>query len=137
MSVFYFALSLALTISLLVVVHEYGHFIVARMCGIKVLRFSVGWGKVLWSRKAGPDQTEYVLSALPIGGYVKMLDDREGNVPAADAHRTFTAQPVWQRIAVLFAGPAFNFVFAIVAYWLVFVLGAAATRPVVGLVTPD
>ncbi|MEM6817961.1 MAG: RIP metalloprotease RseP [Pseudomonadota bacterium] len=136
MSVLYFALSLALTISLLVVVHEYGHFIVARMCGIKVLRFSVGWGKVLWTRKAGPDQTEYALSALPIGGYVKMLDDREGNVPAADAHRTFTAQPVWQRIAVLFAGPAFNFIFAIAAYWLIFVLGAAATRPVVGVVTP-
>lgn len=137
MNILYFALALALTISLLVVVHEYGHYLVARLCGIKVLRFSVGWGRVIWSRKAGPDQTEYALSALPIGGYVQMLDERSGPVAPEDKHRTFNAQPVWQRIAVLAAGPAFNFLFAIAAYWLVFVVGAPATRPVVGQVVPE
>ena len=137
MSVLYFALALALTISLLVVVHEYGHYAVARLCGIKVLRFSVGWGDVVWSRRAGPDRTEYALSALPIGGYVKMLDDREGAVAPGDRHRTFQAQPVWQRIAVLFAGPLFNFLFAVLAYWLVFVVGTPVTRPVIGDVVPE
>ncbi|MEL7310608.1 MAG: RIP metalloprotease RseP [Pseudomonadota bacterium] len=137
MSIPYFALALILTISVLVVVHEYGHYLVARLCGIKVLRFSVGWGRVIWSKRMGPDQTEYALSALPIGGYVKLLDEREGNVPDVDKGRTFNAQPVWQRIAVLFGGPAFNFLFAILVYWLVFVIGAPATRPVVGVVTPE
>ncbi|MFK8052749.1 MAG: RIP metalloprotease RseP [Woeseiaceae bacterium] len=128
---------LILTISLLVAIHEYGHYLVARLCGIKVLRFSVGFGKPIWMRKAGADQTEYCISALPLGGYVKMLDEREGAVDPADVGRTFNAQPVWQRIAVLLAGPAFNFAFAIAAYWLLFVVGTATVRPVVGVVTPN
>lgn len=129
-------LALILTISLLVAVHELGHFWVARLCGIKVLRFSIGFGKPVWSRRAGPDQTEYCIGALPLGGYVKMLDDREGEVVPEDQRRSFNAQPVWQRIAVLLAGPAFNFLFAIAAYWLLFVGGTNVTRPVVGYVEP-
>ncbi|MEM9171749.1 MAG: RIP metalloprotease RseP [Pseudomonadota bacterium] len=137
MSVITYAMALIITISLLVAIHEYGHYIVARWCGIKVLRFSIGFGKPIWSRRAGPDQTEYCVSALPLGGYVKMLDDREGNVRDADYHRTFNAQPVWQRIAVLLAGPGFNFLFAIAAYWFIFSVGLPVTRPVVGEVMPE
>ena len=137
MSVLYFAFALIITISLLVAIHEFGHFIVARWCGIKVLRFSIGFGRPIWSRRAGQDQTEYCISALPLGGYVKMLDEREGSVAPEDRGRSFNAQPVWQRIAVLLAGPGFNFLFAIAAYWLIFVIGMPVTRPVVGVVTPD
>ncbi|MEO0573908.1 MAG: RIP metalloprotease RseP [Pseudomonadota bacterium] len=129
--------SLIITISVLVAIHEFGHYIVARMCGIKVLRFSIGFGKPIISRRWGADQTEYCISALPLGGYVKMLDEREGNVSPQDANRSFNAQPVWQRIAVLLAGPAFNFLFAIAAYWFIFSVGMQVTRPVVGQVVPD
>ena len=120
MSILEYAFALIVAISLLVAIHEYGHYIVARMCGIKVLRFSVGFGKPLWSRRAGADNTEYCISALPLGGYVKMLDEREGEVSEADRGRSFNAQPVWQRIAVLLAGPFFNFFFAIFAYEILF-----------------
>ncbi|MEM7763298.1 MAG: RIP metalloprotease RseP [Pseudomonadota bacterium] len=128
---------LIVTISILVAIHEYGHYAVARLCGIKVLRFSIGFGKPIWTKRAGPDQTEYCISALPLGGYVKMLDDREGDVAPEDKGRTFNAQPVWQRIAVLLAGPAANFLLAIAAYWLLFVYGTTTVRPVVGIVTPE
>ncbi|MEO0345033.1 MAG: RIP metalloprotease RseP [Pseudomonadota bacterium] len=136
MTVLGYVFALILTISLLVAVHEFGHFIVARWCGIKVLRFSIGFGKPIWRYQRDPDDTEYCISVLPLGGYVKMLDEREGNVSARDAGRSFNAQPVWQRIAVLLAGPAFNFIFAIAAYWLILVLGTMVTRPVVGEVAP-
>lgn len=137
MSVAYFAFALIITISVLVAIHEFGHYIVARMCGIKVLRFSIGFGKPVVSRRWGKDQTEYCISALPLGGYVKMLDTREGDVAPADFGRTFNAQPVWQRIAVLLAGPGFNFLFAIAAYWFIFSAGMQVTRPVVGDVIAD
>ncbi|MEO1594161.1 MAG: RIP metalloprotease RseP [Pseudomonadota bacterium] len=136
MTVLGYVFALILTISLLVAVHEFGHFIVARWCGIKVLRFSIGFGKPIWRYQRHRDDTEYCISALPLGGYVKMLDEREGNVSARDAGQSFNAQPVWQRIAVLLAGPAFNFLFAIAAYWLILVLGTMVTRPVVGEVAP-
>ncbi|MEL6949299.1 MAG: RIP metalloprotease RseP [Pseudomonadota bacterium] len=136
MTVLGYVFALILTISLLVAVHEFGHFIVARWCGIKVLRFSIGFGKPIWRYQRHRDDTEFCISSLPLGGYVKMLDEREGNVSARDAGRSFNAQPVWQRIAVLLAGPAFNFLFAIAAYWLIFVLGTTVTRPVVGEVAP-
>ncbi|MEM8982238.1 MAG: RIP metalloprotease RseP [Pseudomonadota bacterium] len=125
-----------LAISLLVAVHEYGHYIVARLCGIKVLRFSIGFGKPLVSRRWGKDQTEYCLSSLPLGGYVKMLDERETDVSAADQHRSFQAQPVWQRILVLLAGPAFNFLFVIAAFWLLFMIGVTVQKPTIGEVEP-
>lgn len=103
----------------LVVVHELGHFLVARWCGVKILRFSVGMGKVIWSRRFGADQTEWALSILPLGGYVKMLDAREQNVtglPQADMAREFTRQPVGKRIAIAAAGPIANFLLAILIY---------------------
>ena len=92
-------------IAVLIVVHEYGHYIVARICGVRVLKFSVGFGKTLWSRRIGPDQTEWAVSAIPFGGYVKMLDESEGTVNAAEAHRAFNRQSVARRFAIVAAGP--------------------------------
>ncbi|MDX1514057.1 MAG: RIP metalloprotease RseP [Gammaproteobacteria bacterium] len=124
-------------VGVLVTVHEFGHYWVARRLGVKVLRFSVGFGRPLWSRRAGVDQTEYVIAAVPLGGYVKMLDESEGEVPAEDRHRAFNRQPLATRFAVVVAGPAFNFLFAVAAYWLMFVLGVSGLKPLVGSVDPD
>jgi regulator of sigma E protease len=129
-------LSFIVAISVLVAVHEFGHYIVGRWCGMKVLRFSIGFGKPLWTRVAGRDRTEYCISTIPLGGYVKFLDEREGPVDPADQGRAFTHRPVPQRIAVLLAGPLFNFLFAIVAYWALFVSGIPTLVPQVGQVTP-
>lgn len=122
---------------MLVAVHEFGHFWVARRLGIRVLRFSIGFGKPLWRRTHGEDQVEYVIAAIPLGGYVKLLDEREGNVPPHEAPRAFNRQPVWKRIAVLLAGPAFNLIFAVVLYWVLFVAGIPALKPVIGEVEPQ
>jgi regulator of sigma E protease len=130
-------LAFVVAIGVLVAVHEFGHFWVARRLGIRVLRFSIGFGKALWSRTSRKDGVEYVVAALPLGGYVKLLDEREGNVPASEAHRAFNRQPVWKRIAVLLAGPAFNLVFAVLMYWVLFVAGVPALKPFVGEVTPN
>ncbi len=138
MSAIWYALWFIVAVSLLVTVHEFGHYWVARRLGFKVLRFSVGFGKPLFKRTAGRDQTEYVLAALPLGGYVKLLDEREGNVPAAELHRAFTRRPHWQRILVLLAGPAFNIAFAILLLWGMFwVSGISELRPVIGDITID
>jgi regulator of sigma E protease len=119
-------------ISVLVAAHEFGHFIVARWLGFKVLRFSVGFGRPLLSWRGGPpDHIQYWISMIPLGGYVKMLDEHEGPVVAAERHRAFHQRPVWQRIAVLLAGPGFNFLFAILAYWLMFVSGVQELKPFV------
>jgi regulator of sigma E protease len=127
-----------LGVSLLVAVHEYGHYWAARRLGFKVLRFSIGFGPALWKRVAGNDRTEYVVAALPLGGYVKLLDEREGPVPDGDLPRAFTRRPPWQRILVLFAGPAFNFAFAILVLWgMLWALGSPEVRPVVGRIAPD
>jgi regulator of sigma E protease len=130
-------LTFVVAIGILVAVHEFGHFWVARRLGIRVLRFSIGFGKPLWQRTAGKDPVEYVIAAIPLGGYVKLLDEREGNVPASEAHRAFNRQPVWKRIAVLLAGPAFNLLFAIFVYWVLFVAGVPSLKPLVGEVEPD
>lgn len=124
------ALAFIVAISVLVAVHEYGHFWVARRLGFKVLRFSIGFGRPLlrW-RSKDADEVEYWISAIPLGGYVKMLDEREEEVPEAEAHRAFNRRPIWARIAVLAAGPGANFLFAIAAFWLVFVSGVAGIRP--------
>jgi regulator of sigma E protease len=125
-------------VSLLVTVHEYGHFWVARKLGFKVLRFSVGFGPALWKRIGRRDGTEYVFAALPLGGYVKLLDEREGPVPPEDLASSFTRKAPWQRILVLLAGPAFNIIFAILVLWaILWVSGEPQVRPVVGKVVPD
>jgi regulator of sigma E protease len=129
-------LSFLVAIALLVAVHEWGHYIVARLSGVKVLRFSIGFGKPLWLRRWGPDQTEYCISAIPIGGYVRLLDERDGTVPAAELGRTFNRQSVTARVAILFAGPAMNFIFAVLAYWVMFVAGVPGLKPVIGEVEP-
>src|SRR2546427_7201765 len=101
------------TLGVLVVFHELGHFWVARLVGVKVLRFSVGFGRVIWSRRSGPDRTEWALSAVPLGGYVKMVDEREGDVATADLPRAFNRQNVWRRIAIVAAGPIANLLLAV------------------------
>jgi regulator of sigma E protease len=118
-------------VSVLVAVHEFGHYSVARLLSIKVLRFSIGFGRPLWRRR-GRNGTEFVVAAIPLGGYVKMLDEREGEVAEADRPFAFNRQSIPKRAAVLAAGPAFNLAFAIAAYWLVFVLGVPGIRPIVG-----
>lgn len=128
----YFVLALLL----LITVHEYGHFIVARWCGVKVLRFSFGFGKVLarWHDKKG---TEYAWSLLPLGGYVKMLDETEGEVPVEERHLAFNNKSVWARIAVVIAGPLFNFIFAFLTLWLVLVIGIRALAPMIEGIKPN
>lgn len=137
MNVLVSASAFLLAIGILVAVHEYGHFIAARMLGVRVLRFSIGFGRPLWLKRAGPDRTEYCISAIPFGGYVKLLDERDCPVTLAEQPRAFNRQPVPARIAILAAGPLLNFLFAIVAYWAMFMIGIPGTRPVVGEVTPD
>ena len=121
---------LLVTLGVLVTFHEFGHYWVARRCGVKVLRFSVGFGNAIWKR-IGRDGTEYCIAAIPLGGYVKMLDAREGEVDPALADQEFTGKPVWQRIAIVLAGPGFNLVFTVLALWLMFVLGKPDVAPVV------
>ena len=132
-SLFFFIVA----ISVLVAVHEYGHYIVGRWCGMKVLRFSIGFGRPLWKKVAGPDQTEYCISAIPLGGYVRFLDEREGPVPPEDQGRAFNQRPIPARIAVLLAGPLANFLFAVVAYLVLFSSGVPTMRPAIGAVAPD
>ncbi len=120
-------------LGILVAVHEFGHFWVARKLGIKVLRFSVGFGRAIWTR-TGRDGTVYALGILPLGGYVKMLDESEGDVAEEERHLAFNRQPVWKRILVVLAGPLFNFIFAIAAYSLVYAGGMEGLTPVVGKV---
>jgi len=129
--------SFVVALGVLITVHEFGHFWVARRLGVKVLRFSIGFGMPLWTRRAGPDDTEYVIAALPLGGYVKMLDEREGEVDASELHRAFNRKPLAVRSAVVFAGPLFNLLFAVIAYWAIFVVGVTGIKPVVGEVMPD
>jgi regulator of sigma E protease len=129
-------LAFVVAIGILVTVHEFGHFWVARRLGIKVLRFSIGFGKPLWMKTFGPDKTELVVAAIPLGGYVKMLDEREGDVSEAEQHRAFNRQSIGTRVAVVVAGPLSNFLFAILAYWMMFVAGVPGLRPIVGDVVP-
>ena len=135
MSVLHNVFFFILAIGVLVTFHEFGHYWVARKAGVKVLRFSVGFGRPLlsWKRtSAEGDEIEYVIAAIPLGGYVKMLDEREAEVPEAEKNRAFNNQHIAKRIAIVFAGPGFNFLLAIFLYWLVFILGTTVDRPFIG-----
>ena len=125
-------LSFLVTVGVLVVIHELGHYAAARLMGVKILRFSVGFGRTLWMRRFGPDQTEWALAAVPLGGYVKMLDEREGDVAVADRPRAFNRQSVWARIFIVLAGPAANFLLALLLYWGLFLAGLPGVKPVLG-----
>ena len=131
MDMLYTIAVMLVTLGILVAIHEYGHFWVARRCGVKVLRFSIGFGRALtrWHDRRG---TEYVIAAIPLGGYVKMLDEREGDVPAGERHLAFNSKPVLSRIAIVSAGPIANFLLAIVVYWGLFMAGESGYAPVVG-----
>ncbi len=129
-------LSFVVTLGILVTIHEWGHFYVARLCGVKVLRFSVGFGKILYSKK-DKSGTEFALAAIPLGGYVKMLDEREGEVDAHLRNQAFNNKSVWQRMAIVVAGPAVNLIFAVLAYWVLFVGGVNAVIPVIGETVKD
>ena len=130
-------LAFVVAISILVTIHEYGHYIVGRWAGMKVLRFSVGFGKPVWTWVKGKDRTEFCISAIPLGGYVRFLDGREGPVDPEDEGRAFDHRPIPARIAVLLAGPLFNFLFAIFAYWVLFLNGIPTLQPAVGDVEPQ
>jgi regulator of sigma E protease len=123
-------------LTVLIAFHEYGHFLVARLLGVKVLKFSIGFGKPLWRYQKTPADTEFLLCALPLGGYVKMVDEREGEVAPRDLPYAFNRQPLASRSAIVFAGPLFNFGLAILIYWIVFMLGETGIRPVLGAVEP-
>ncbi len=136
-----------ITIGILVTVHEYGHFQVARWCGVKVLRFSVGFGKPLWQWRIGQDQTEFVLAAIPLGGYVKMLDENELKTEPykgmeavtyseGERQRAFNRQPVWKRMLIVVAGPLANLLLAVMLYWLLFMQGTTGIKPLIGEVVP-
>lgn len=122
---------LIVVLGVLITFHEFGHFWVARRFGVKVLRFSVGFGRALWSRK-GRDGTEYQVAALPLGGYVKLLDSREQPIADEDRHMAMDSKPPWQKIAILLAGPAFNLIFAVLAFWVMFMVGIPQARPLIG-----
>jgi regulator of sigma E protease len=134
-SIFFFIVA----IGVLVTFHEFGHYWVARKAGVKVLRFSIGFGRPLytWRRKLDGDEIEYVIAAIPLGGYVKMLDEREGKVDTKDLNRAFNKQPVIKRALIVFAGPAFNFILAVFLYWVTFMMGTTVDRPFVGELQPD
>ena len=118
-----------LAIGILVTIHELGHYWAARWCDVKIMRFSIGFGRALWMRKFGRDQTEWVIGVLPLGGYVKMADERDGSAEAADKARAFNNKTVWQRIAIVLAGPLANFVLAAFFYWALFVSGMPGSKP--------
>ncbi len=134
MSLIYTVLIFILTISIIVTFHEYGHYLAARICGVKVLEFSVGFGNKLFGKKLGRDKTEYKICALPLGGYVKMLDEREGNVNESEKNRAFNNQSLLKRFFIVFSGPLFNFILAVFFYFLIFTSGYDGFKPNVGVV---
>lgn len=136
MNVLWSLAAFVVALGVLITVHEFGHFWVARRCGVKVERFSVGFGKALW-RWRDRRGTEFVIALIPLGGYVKMLDERVDTVSPVHHHLSFNRKTVWQRAAIVSAGPIANFLFAIAAYWLVFIIGVPGVRPVVGEIVPN
>ncbi|WP_312631828.1 sigma E protease regulator RseP [Pantoea piersonii] len=131
LSILWSFVAFIVALGVLITVHEFGHFWVARRCGVRVERFSIGFGKALWQRR-DRQGTEYVIALIPLGGYVKMLDERVESVPAELRHQAFNNKSIWQRASIIAAGPVANFIFAIFAYWVVFIHGVPGVRPVVG-----
>jgi regulator of sigma E protease len=123
-------------LGVLITFHEFGHYWVARRFDVKILRFSIGFGRTIYKRHFGQDRTEFVIAALPLGGYVKMLDEREGDVKQEELPRSFNYKPLWQRFAIVSAGPVFNFIFAMFAYWMIFVIGVNGLKPIIGEIEP-
>ena len=134
-SVMLSVISFIVALTILVAVHEFGHFWVARKLGVKVLRFSIGFGKPIWSKRSGRDNTEFAIAAIPLGGYVKMLDEREGDVSPEEKHRAFNRQPLSTRAAVVAAGPFANLAFAVIVYAGMYMAGITGVKPVVGDIT--
>jgi regulator of sigma E protease len=128
----FYLTAFAVVLGVLIVVHELGHYLVARWCGVKVLRFSVGFGRILWQKRFGKDRTEWAVSIFPLGGYVKMLDEREGDIPESEAHRAFNRQSVGKRSMIVAAGPLANFALAILLYWALFMHGSDELLPILG-----
>ncbi|SFK12824.1 regulator of sigma E protease [Nitrosomonas aestuarii] len=137
MSILYTLASFIIALGILITFHEFGHYLVARWNGVKVLRFSVGFGRPIFRKRLGKDQTEWVVAAIPLGGYVKMLDENEGIVAKQDLSRAFNRQPVARRFAIVAAGPLANFLLAIVMYWFMFILGVEGIKPMLGPAVPD
>ncbi len=135
-ALFYLAAFVVL-LGVLVVVHELGHYTAARLCGVKVLRFSIGFGRMLWKRRFGADRTEWAVSVFPLGGYVKMLDEREGAVAENERHRAFNRQGVGKRSVIVAAGPLANFALAIFLYWVIFMHGSDELLPILGTPPAD
>ncbi|MHB8919543.1 MAG: RIP metalloprotease RseP [Halothiobacillus sp.] len=129
-------LGFLITIAVLVAFHEFGHFWVARKLGVKVLTYSLGFGKAIWSTRRGPDAIEYRIAMLPLGGYVKMLDEREGPVDPAEQHRAFNNQPVWKRFLIVLAGPVANLLLALALWMLMFMVGVQGVLPKAGALAP-
>lgn len=136
LTLFISIIGILLTLLFVIGIHELGHFLVARLMGVKVLRFSIGFGKALktWHGKTG---TEYIIAAIPLGGYIKMLDETEAPVATQELHLAYNRQPLYKRIPIVIAGPLFNFIFAIILYWLIFMIGFVSVAPVIGKVMPQ
>lgn len=136
LSILWHFMAFIVALGILITVHEFGHFWVARRCGVRVERFSIGFGKALW-RRTDRHGTEFVIALIPLGGYVKMLDERVETVPPELRHHAFNNKTISQRAAIIAAGPLANFIFAIFAYWLVFIIGVPSVKPVVGEITAN
>ena len=136
MNAFITVAAFVIALAVLIIIHEYGHYLVAKLAGVKVLRFSVGFGRPLWLRRGGTDATEWVVCAVPLGGYVKMLDEHEGPVAPEELHRAFNRQSVWRRFAIVSAGPLANFLLAVVLYWMLFLHGVPEAKPIAGAPEP-
>jgi regulator of sigma E protease len=136
-NIFITIVSFIATVGVLVVIHEFGHYLAARLMDVKILRFCVGFGKPLWVRRAGKDGTEWVIATIPLGGYVKMLDEREAQVAGDEVGRAFNRKSPWARIFIVLAGPAANFLLAILIYWVLFIAGLPGVKPVLGPPVPD
>ena len=137
MSILTTVLAFLVALGVLIIVHEYGHYAVARLCGVKVLRFSVGFGRPLVTKRFSAEGTEWVIAVLPFGGYVKMLDEREGDVAPQDLQFAFNRKSVWRRFLIVLAGPVANLLLAVVLYWGLFMIGVPDARPVISVPTRD